>query len=358
MLTTFRLREHGYRTIFLNEHLSMGLAPEGLKEYIKQRSRWCLGAVQQIYTRWSFAGTGRIGLINRLSCLDTALYWIFAFPFKLMLISVPLVFWWTGTSVVAADPSDIMYWLMPSVAASVMFMAAYTGNRVMPIMTDVSQLLSATTIVATVATALIKPWGHHFKVTAKGRTTDRATVQWRIALPFAVVAGVTLLGMLIHLSPYSPAKTMPGYSLNVIWSLWSIAVLALATQVCVEPPRRRRNDRFACDEPALLTLPTSRTLSCVVRNVSVGGAQLEFTADAPEKWDELSRGCLTFADDGATVSFRSVRMNAGRLSVAFDEDARTRRTMIGKLFSGRYANEVEQVSMLAVLRRSSEALFS
>jgi cellulose synthase (UDP-forming) len=102
MLTRFKLKEHGYRTIFLNEQLSMGLAPEGLQEYIKQRSRWCLEGIQQLYTRWSFAGPARVGLINRLSCLDTVGYWIFTFPFKLLLITAPLVFWWTGSSVVSA----------------------------------------------------------------------------------------------------------------------------------------------------------------------------------------------------------------------------------------------------------------
>ena len=50
MLTSFCMHETGYRTIFLNEQLSMGLAPEGLNEYITQRSRWCLGAIQQIRT--------------------------------------------------------------------------------------------------------------------------------------------------------------------------------------------------------------------------------------------------------------------------------------------------------------------
>ena len=216
MLTTFKLKEHGYRTIFLNEQLSMGLAPEGLQEYIKQRSRWCLGGIQQLYTRWSFAGPARVGLINRLSCLDTVGYWIFTFPFKLLLITAPLVFWWTGSSVVSAEPSDILYWLAPSAAASIIFTIGYAGNRVMPVMTDVSQLLSAVAIIGTVATGLVRPWGHPFRVTAKGCTTDSVTIQWRIALPFAALAGATLVGMLIHLTPYPQLKAMPGYSLNII----------------------------------------------------------------------------------------------------------------------------------------------
>ena len=45
-LLTLRLRQIGYRTVYLNERLSLGLAPEGLREYIVQRSRWCLGFMQ------------------------------------------------------------------------------------------------------------------------------------------------------------------------------------------------------------------------------------------------------------------------------------------------------------------------
>jgi cellulose synthase (UDP-forming) len=34
MLTSFKIEEYGWRTIFLNEVLSLGLAPEGLQQYL------------------------------------------------------------------------------------------------------------------------------------------------------------------------------------------------------------------------------------------------------------------------------------------------------------------------------------
>ena len=114
MLTTFRLQEYGYRTIFLNEHLSSGLAPEGLTEFVTQRSRWCLGAIQQVYTRWSFAGPARISLINRLSAFDGVLYWSSSFPFRLMVLMAPLVYWMTGTSVINARIDELVYYQWPS----------------------------------------------------------------------------------------------------------------------------------------------------------------------------------------------------------------------------------------------------
>jgi cellulose synthase (UDP-forming) len=354
MLTTFKLEELGYRTIFLNEQLSLGLAPEGLQEYIQQRSRWCLGAIQQLYTRWSFVGSAHIGFISRLSSLDAAAYWMFTFPFKLMLITAPLVFWWTGTAVVNADLQDIVYWLAPAVVASLAFMAIYGGNRVMPVMTDVSQLLSAFAIIGTVAVGLAKPWGHPFDVTAKGRSTNGFTVHWGIAAPFLFMAVATVLGMLINLSPYSPVKSASGYTLNVVWSLISVAVLLLTLHICIEPPKRRRDERFASGERGVLATQDGKRLNCVVRDLSVGGAHLECSAG----WSGVMAGRLTFSVDGATVGVRTVKIRTDRITVQFDQDTATRRLMTAKLFTGSYHSEIRHVSPWNVLCATARAMFS
>lgn len=73
-LVTLKLSEIGMKTIYLNERLSLGLAPEGLKEYITQRSRWCLGLVQ--ICRGSdgpFSKSNKMPLIYRLSLIRSLL---------------------------------------------------------------------------------------------------------------------------------------------------------------------------------------------------------------------------------------------------------------------------------------------
>ena len=75
-LVSLRLREIGFNTIYLNEKLSVGLAPEGLKEYVSQRSRWCLGFVQICMGK---SGPLRFGngvpLVDRLMLIETFLHW-------------------------------------------------------------------------------------------------------------------------------------------------------------------------------------------------------------------------------------------------------------------------------------------
>jgi cellulose synthase (UDP-forming) len=187
MLTSFRMEEHGFRTIFLNEPLSLGLAPEDLKEYVTQRSRWCLGAIHQTYTGWSFLGNACLRPISRLSFFDAALCWSTNSVFKLMVLIGPLVYCPTGTVVIRAQTPDLLYALAPMMCCNLMFISFFGRNLVLPIITDVAHLLSSFVIVRTVAQGLQKPRGHAFKVTAKGVSSNTVTVQWRMFLSFALL---------------------------------------------------------------------------------------------------------------------------------------------------------------------------
>jgi cellulose synthase (UDP-forming) len=345
MLTTFKFAEHGYRTIYLNEMLSMGLAPEGLSAYVSQRARWCLGAIQQIYTRWSFAGPARIGLVNRLSSLDGVLFWIGNAMFKIMMISGPLVYWWTRTAVISSTLNDMLYYLAPMVACSIVFMAAYAHKRIIPVMTDVTQLLTSFTIVATVAGALVRPWGHPFKVTAKGVSSNRVVVQWSLLLPFAALAMATILGVATNVSQYSPLYGTDGYEVNVFWSVFNVAVLVVACAVCVELPKPRAEERFQSGEAAFVRLANGMQAPCVVRDISIGGANLSLGIGQLRTGDE---GALVFGD-GVEAQFQLVRNLSNGLAVRFSDNVETRRRLIAKLFTGGYANEVPQIKVTRVL---------
>ncbi len=354
MLTTFKLEEHGYRTIFLDEMLSMGLAPEGLKEYVSQRARWCLGAIQQIYTRWSFFGPARISLVSRFSFLDGVLYWISNAAFKLMMIAAPPLYWWTGTAVISSTISELVYWLAPSIVCSIVYMGFYARLRVLPVMTDVSQLLSGFVVARTVVVGLVKPFGHPFKVTAKGVSRDKISVQWNFLLPFAALALATGLGMAANVPRYSPLYGTDGYSVNVFWSLFNIAVLVIACAVCVELPKRRRQERFNSAENATLILFSGERLPCEVRDISLGGANLGVEVGP---LPPLSLGQLEFARD-LLVPIEVLRRLPNGLAVKFGEDAQTHHKLIAKLFTGGYENEVRQIRLAGVLSSIGKRLFT
>jgi cellulose synthase/poly-beta-1,6-N-acetylglucosamine synthase-like glycosyltransferase len=91
-LLTLRLKEKGFRTVYLNEVLSIGLAPEGSKEYITQRSRWALGFMQIVRgSSGPFHFGNGLTLIYRLGLIETFLHWSMTFTFRVMTIIVPAI---------------------------------------------------------------------------------------------------------------------------------------------------------------------------------------------------------------------------------------------------------------------------
>ena len=308
-VTTFKLREHGYRTIYLNERLSMGLAPESLSEFITQRSRWCLGTIQQVFTRWSFLGPARLPLILRVGLLDSVLYWFSGAIFKLMILLAPILYWFSGTTVIRARIPDLLYWMAPAVAASFLFTLGLSEKLVLPVIADVTQFLTMFSISRTVVQALVRPFCRKFKVTEKGISSAGYSVQWNLLSRFASIAILTILGMLIHTSSFSPYHGRPGYSLTVFWSLLNALLLFFASVVCVEPPKRRLDERFATNDGGKVVLEDGKELHCRFHDLSLGGA------------------CL-IREDGwrSLVGPASLVLDQGRIAVPFGGAARGQKT--------------------------------
>ena len=358
MLTSFKMLEHGYRTIYLNERLSMGLAAESLQEFLTQRSRWCLGTIQQIYTRWSFFGRARVNLINRISLLDGVLYWLTSSTFRLMLTIAPILYWLTGTSVVRATPREIVYWLGPMAVSNLIFMHFVAKNRVLPVVSDISGLLTSFVITRTVAVSLVRQFGHAFKVTAKGISSSGVVVQWGLLWRYAALAGLTALGVLSHAGKFSPGHGIQGYSLNIFWSVINVGILSLACLACVELPKRRRDQRFVTAEEGWVQMADGSGFGCRLQDISLSGACLE----REQGWAGMSGPAELVVDGGGygdlAIPIEVVRSGGRRLGVRFESDTRLRRRLIVKLFTGAYNQDVEHISALGVFGKLVRAFAS
>lgn len=355
MLTSFKLSEHGWRTVYLNEPLSLGLAPEGISAFVVQRSRWCLGAVQQVYTRWSFLGIGRLRPIDRLNNFASVLYWTTSFWFRLMVLAAPAAWWWTGVTLYRADTAALLRNMLPWLAFTIMFMSVYGRNFVVPLLSDVSQLVPSMAVIRAAITGLLLPGGHKFKVTDKGLSSNGVTVHWGRMAPFLLLALVTLAGMVSGLRPTSIVRGQPGTMMIVFWSLVSSVLLAITCVACVDQPKRRTDERFQSGERAVLLAAGGRHMVCRINDISLGGALVETGSD-PAPW---AAGGVLWLDDGKIqLAFVPLRLGSGTMAVRFALTAKTRAEMIIKLFDLRYKVAFEWVSPLPALRAALARLLA
>lgn len=242
-MLTLALQDHGLRTVYLNEALTEGLAPEGLKEYITQRARWCLGLMQIARSRLGPLGRNRLRLRDRWSVADSVLYWLMTFSFRLAALVFPLLYWFFNVTVVDASVPDVLSYFAVYFVWVLIALNFVSGGLVVPVVNDVSQLLGAIPITRAAWTGLVQPKGHPFSVTAKGGDRSRVVVQWRLMMPFAVLFALTFCGTMIGIVFDSFAFNDAGDGKLVIlfWTFYNLLVLAVAIIVCVELPRRERH---------------------------------------------------------------------------------------------------------------------
>ena len=69
------------------------------------------------------------------------------------------------------------------------------GTRVLPLMSDLYQMLCTTEVLKAVLSGLLRPKGQKFKVTAKGGDRSTQFIQWPLLRIFAFLRALTALGI-------------------------------------------------------------------------------------------------------------------------------------------------------------------
>jgi cellulose synthase (UDP-forming) len=349
-LLTIRLRERGYLTVYLNEKLSVGLAPEGLREYATQRTRWCLGLVQICRGP---SGPFRLGnglpLSFRISLVETFLYWGASFTFRMLCYFAPAAYFLFHIRVVHAGLADAIVHFAPMLVAQVSITTWLGGGRMLPIIADIYQLLIAPEIMTIVAYALFKPSGHEFKVTAKGIQHGGLNVQWGLLVRFLTMATITILGVAKVLASDNSDLVEDGGALSLFWSWYNLAVLLLCCFVCLEQPRRRMDERFATNERAFLRI--GGTLQAYdVTDISVGGLGLS------GQISELVGSPATVVVGGVEVPAIIARKGANEFAISL-LGAEARETMTRRVYSERYGRPLEYIRPSRVLVKIFHRVF-
>lgn len=242
-MLTLTLQDAGFRTVYLNEPVTEGLAPEGLKEYVTQRARWCLGLMQIARSRLGPFGKNRLRLRDRWSVADSVLYWTMSFSFRLAALTFPLLYWFFNITVIDASVPDVVSYFGVYFVWILMALNFVSRGLVIPIVNDVSQLLGAIPITRAAFTGLLRPHGHPFTVTAKGGDRSRLLIQWRMMAPFVILFVLSFVGVLIGIlsDRFAYSDAGDGKMVILFWTFYNLLVLAVTIIVCFELPRRERH---------------------------------------------------------------------------------------------------------------------
>ena len=177
-LLTLRLRQIGFRTVYLNERLSFGLAPEGLKEYVVQRSRWCLGFVQICMGRSGPLRPGNgLRFVDRIILMETFLHWSASHAHRLLGLSVPIAYHAVRPAGDARERDRRALVFRALFVFQVGGLGWLSEWRCLPITGRPQRAPGGDRHLKSVYRGLTKPLGQKFQVTAKGGDRSKRFIQ-------------------------------------------------------------------------------------------------------------------------------------------------------------------------------------
>ncbi len=348
-LLSLRLKEKGILTAYLNEPLTYGLAPEGLKEYITQRSRWCLGFMQIASGRSGpLSLCSPLAFIDRLSLTEVFLNWTAVPLSRAIGLIIPPLSLALGLHPFHASLYDLATRFLPYFLWSGLVMSWLSGGKVMPILFDVSQIIVMPQILKAALFGLARPQGQKFQVTAKGGDRNQGFVEWTVMRPFAILAVLSLAAVLWAFYVNGGSNEIHYSSPALAWTWYNLIVLVVLCFVCVERPRHRAAERFASRE--LVSVKTAdRTQLMQLADVSITGARI-FGAPPGAPGDTIELELPNFR-----VSAKIVRREGDTFAVAFSDSLKSRVAAIQHFYSGGYLRPLGSIRVLrvaeSVLRR-------
>lgn len=335
LLTTLVMLRKGFKTVYLNERLSMGLAAESIEGFFVQRERWCRGAIQSLFLRWGPLGPG-LTLMQRL--LFFPISWLTQYTVRLMLIAIPLAYLLLGwLPFHFTDVGDMVYYQLPVFLAFFLASRWLVGGHFSPLVSGPAGLFASFRLGPTVVASLIKPFGQPFKVTPKGSDASHGRhVDFFTLGMILLCMGLTLAGLLVNVVPELALVPYDEFfPVAVFWSLINIATLAMAALLCFEGARVRKEERFFTSESALIHDGDS-SFPVHLIDVSVDGCKLDFPTGMATQFDAATASVTV--EGVGRIRIKPIRQTAHHLAAVFQyEDQAQRKAMILKLFSGKYA---------------------
>ncbi|MBK1698312.1 glycosyltransferase [Rhodovibrio salinarum] len=272
ILLTLALMRRGYITRYLNEKLAIGLAPESLEAFFVQRARWARGGLQLLYLKNGPFGSG-LPLRARFLFLPT--HWLTQSLVQVTGMAIPAIYLLTGLlPLMNATVETVFIYQLPALFAILMAMRFFAPSAYFPLAATVLGVLQAFRLLPTVLVTMIKPFGHAFKVTPKGKDAGGKRYDPVTVRLCSLLIGATALGLLLNADfntrIIDRSALIP---LVAIWSAYNMLILMLVGITAFAAPARRAEERFELDEPARLRGAFGQ-LDVRLLDLSLGGAQL------------------------------------------------------------------------------------
>lgn len=275
MATSMLLQAKGFKTLFVNETLAMGLSPDNFTDYLTQRDRWCRGNIQ-VLKKWNPLTLPGLSFMQRLIYFDGVLYWFFGLQ-KVIYNIGPIFFLITGIPIYFSDVFTMLLFFAPTYYSSWLIFSLFKHKSRTYTWAHIYETALAPYLFVSALSELLFSKKIRFSVTPKGAARRHSHYAFRVAAPHLILAGfsLTALGLGVSKALTDVNYMIPVYLVNLFWLLYNLLGILAALLVCFEKQRVRAAERFMIQEELVLTLSDGRAVPVELIDISMAACALK-----------------------------------------------------------------------------------
>jgi cellulose synthase (UDP-forming) len=334
--TSLRMQARGWNTAYINIPQAAGLASERLSGHIRQRIRWARGMAQILRIENPLFARG-LKPAQRLCYFNAMSHFLYALP-RLIFLTAPLIYLIFGIRNLPGFWLAIVAYAVPHLALAAMTNSRIQGEYRHSFWNEIYETVLAPYILLPTLIALIRPRTGVFNVTPKGGVVHQGYFDARIARPFLLLAAFNFLGLLCAVARFIRFPTFPAGNwfsfinwpasiydgshagtilVNVLWALFNLTILGVATAVARESQQRRRSVRVALAVPTDVILPDGSMIQGMTCDLSSGGVRTTMSQGMQAKIGEPIKFVFPVLDGSATLPATIIAIDGSDVRAQF-----------------------------------------
>ena len=281
--TSIRLHARGWRTVYHDEPIAYGIAPQTLQAFAVQRLRWAQGALQVFRSAENPLRVAGLTLAQRLNYLASAFYTLEGYQ-DLVYVLTPMLVLLTGIWPLSVGGLNFLAWWLPFIGLKLLTTAVLSRGYFRFLQIEEYSLLRMFTLIRS-SVVLFWPRGLQFKVTPK-RFDGRVRAQeWRQVVPqvamVAVLGASGVVGLGRGAGSLDGSAATPEIVVPLAWATFHLALLAGGVSRVVRRLHKRQGYRFPAVVQAVVKDADGNALLTRTEDLSLLGCGLLSSKDLP-----------------------------------------------------------------------------
>lgn len=263
--TALKLQARGYGTAYVGLAERTGQPVEKLTMSIERQAQFS----QQAFRVDQPFGDKSLRWKLRMASLKAMLEFYYPVP-RLIFFSAPLVYLLFDVGIIQSSAELFIAYALPHLVQGHIARERMQEKHRFTLWTDVRETLLAWYLLLLTTMTLIRTelarCKNHFKF---GKAQRHAALDWKLTLPYVILFGLNLTGLIVGITrlrlPSTPEQEIV-VLLFLLWVVYNQTILSATLAVAEESREIRRYTRLQSRLPAMIRLPSGRTVSCMTEN--------------------------------------------------------------------------------------------